>query len=214
MLENQDYSKVNYIYLEKDNKILKLKIEVDEFSIKEGFLNLERELKSSDFRYVLKETLDDIKFPISSLHFLDPSPHFSKFMPFKIPDSFSEKCKLIYILTDIYNEKTLTSNSIYTLYNEHEYLLHLNDINSFTQISIQTIENIVNNLNIEIIDEYSYDKLSEILDYLENVSISENIDTIINLEELKEIIFSSSSNKIVFENLGIQVLNKSKRVGV
>ena len=79
------------------------------------------------------------------------------------------------------------------------------------RIWIEVIQTIINNLEIEIEEEYDYNTFIQSLDFLEDIRDKECIPMLDVLCKLKQILKSANENKEIFENLKINI-NKEKQL--
>lgn len=198
-----------YVYLLKDDKVLKLYITIDEHLIYENFRLLKNNLTKKDFTYVDYNEFKDNKFPLTEYEF--EHTNILKFNKYKIPNKNSLNSTLLYILTDIYNNNEITSDILNKLSEEYKFRYNeYNNIEDIDRIWIEVIESIVNNLEIEIEEEYDYNVFWQSVNFMEDISKKEYISMIDVLYELKQILRSAKENKEIFDNLKINI-NEEKQ---
>lgn len=207
-LTTQDNKERN-IYVLNGDKVLKLYITIDKYLIEQSFRLLKNNLTKKDVRYVDLNNLNKNKFPLSEYEF----EHTNILKPkYKIPNKNSLNSTLLYILTDIYNSYQITSEILDNLSEEYKFRYNeCNNIEEIDRIWINVIEDIINNLEIEIEEEYDYNIFKQSVEFLEDISKKEFISIIDILLELKEILTSSKENEEIFENLKINI-NKEKQL--
>lgn len=199
-----------YIYLLKDDKVLKLYISIDEHLIYENFRLLKNNLTKKDFTYVDYDKFKDNKFPLNEYEF--EHSNILKFNKYKIPNKNSLNSTLLYVLTDIYNSYMITSDMLNDLSEEYKFRYNeCNNIDEIDRIWIEVIQDIVNNLEIEIEAEYDYNTFEQAVNFMEDISEKEFISMVDVLYKLRQILKSAKENKEIFENLKINI-NKEKQL--
>lgn len=200
--------KDKYIYLLKEDKILKLVVRVDLQIIKRNFIRLLKNLDEKSFITVDKKNFEQNKFPDDMFDLFYVGKYrlnkLRKTENYKIPNFNYIDYDLIYILNSIYNKPSLECDDLWGLNNEREYHSEFLD-KKFSKVSMCVIEDIVSNLNINIVEEYDYNKLLESLEYVEHVRNKEKLFNTVNLKNLKNILYDAQGNKDVFEELNISV---------
>lgn len=201
-----------YVYLLKGDKVLKLYITVDKYLIEKNFKLLKDNLTKKDFTYVYGvEDFNENNFPLDGTEF-QPTLSSRIVGKYKIPDKNSLNSTLLYILTDIYNSYRINSEMLYDLCEEYKFRYNeCNYINETDKIWIEVIESIVNNLEIQIEEEYDYNDFIKSVNFMEDISKKEYISMIDILYKLKQILNSAKENKEIFENLKINI-NKEKQL--
>jgi len=208
-LDNSKTNQERHIYLLKDDSVLKLYITINDHLIYENFRLLKNNLPKKDFTYVDDEGFKEYNFPLPKYEFY----HYNiiQFNKYKIPNENNLNSTLIYILNDIYNNNEITSEILNKL--NEEYKLRYNECNNIEDIDriwIEVIQNIINNLEIEIEEEYDYNLFKKSIHFMEDINMKEFISMADVLYKLKLILISSEENKEIFENLKIDI-NKEKR---
>ena len=201
--------KERYVYVLKDDKVFKLYISIDEYLIEQKFKLLKDNLNKKDFIYVNYDKFKDNKFPLNDYEF----EHSNILKPkYKIPNKNSLNSSLLYVLTDIYNSYMITSDMLNDLSEEYKFRYNeCNNIDELDRIWIEVIQDIVNNLEIEIEEEYDYNAFEQAVNFLEDIRDKECIPMIDVLYKLKQILTSAKENKEIFENLKINI-NKEKQL--
>ena len=193
----------NFVYLLKDDKILKLAITIDKKVIKENIINLMSYLSDDKFEIVDEETMNRFNFPIC-MEFVGKYKLNKKRKTnnYKIPDEQFFENDLFYYLNSMYSKVSLESIDLFNLYVEKDYCISEPN-EQLAILWLNVIEDIISNLNIEIIDEYEYIKLSESLDYIEKIRNKEGLWSTINLKKIKNILCDAKENANVFTGLNL-----------
>lgn len=201
----------NYIYLLKDNKILKLGITIDKKIIEQNFSRLIRYIDEKNFIIVDEEEMENYCFPIDMEYVgkykLNKR---KKTNNYKIPNKSTADCDLIYQLNELYNKHDLDSSDLYFFNNERKYCKE-ESTEMFASVWVSVIENIVSNLKIEIVEEYDYEKLFSSIDFIENIAHKERILSRINLKHLKIILKEAEMNEETFNDLKINIIEEKEK---
>lgn len=190
-LEKYDIEK--YIYVEKDNKILKTEVSIDKDLLKEAIeqeyyleLDEKEEIKLSDF-IGNDRLLKKVKMPLLTEHNKLILPKYSTInsLFYSLSDLYSEvdnrnRCKL--------DEKTLKD------------LIYKKDNTEKKEIE-EVIVNIIKNLNIDVVKEYDKEEFEKSFHFMEMIRDEEYLWNKLNLLKLKVILSSSKSNKKTFEEI-------------
>lgn len=200
----------NYVYLLKNNKILKLLVTIDPQIIKENLIKVYQTIPKFQFGLVSESTVKKLNLPIQMTYIGKVKLNGKEETRcYNIPDKGFSECDLFYLLNKIYNQSSLTSNDIYRLNLEREYYSFKNLKVAQTWVSV--VEDIISKLNIEILDQYDYNKLSNSLEYLEQIEHKEKLYESVELNEFKNILLAAEGNNDVFEDLGIEIQLKTTK---
>lgn len=213
-----------YIYVLKNNKILKLHITIDEQILIDNFINIYNVLVENlfcSFEIVGKKELEKLNFPISM-----PCVGKLKFNKFRKQDAYKipgddSNTTLFYLINDIYNNnlgknKNIKEEHLYGL-NYEFFCYSEEDSMSFTLLTDainKALSSIISNLNIELIESYDYEQFVSSLNYIELVRNKERLWSKINLSKLKSILTSAEKNSEVFDNMGIQISESKEKTKV
>lgn len=201
----------NYIYLLEEDKILKLAITIDKEVIKCNMLKLKNYLSVDKFEIVDEEAMNNFKFPIE-MDFVGKYKLNKKRKTnnYKIPKEQCFENDLFYYLNSMYSKVSLTSTDLSILYIEKDYCIS-EPKEKLSIVWLSAIEDIVSNLNIEIIDEYEYTKLSESLDYIEKIRNKEGLWSTINLTKIKSILGDAKGNTNIFLALNLSIKKEQEK---
>ena len=143
--DNIETNKERYVYVLKDDKVLKLYITIDEHLIYENFRLLKNNLTKKDFTYVDYDKFKDNKFPLTEYEF--EHTNILKFNKYKIPNKNSLNSTLLYILNNIYNSYMINSDMLNDLSEEYKFRYNeCNNMDKLDRIWIEVIQNVINNL--------------------------------------------------------------------
>jgi len=204
-----------YIYVLKNNKILKLYITIDEQILKDNFIEIYNALVEEAFDYfeiIDENELKKLNFPISMPYAGKIKvSKFRKQDSYKIP-SDNPDTTLLYLINDIYNLnpgkiRNLNEEYLYGLH--YEYFCNSDRESSSSEVLINTagkvISSIISNLDIKLIESYDYEQFASSLNYIELVRNKERLWSKINLSNLKSILTRAEKNSDVFDALGIEI---------
>lgn len=199
-----------YVYLLNGDKILKLYITIDEYLVEQNLKLLKDNIPKKDFIYVNDNEFASYNFPLAYPEF--NHNNILKQNKYKIPNKSSLNSTLFYILNNIYNSYMLNSDMLNDLSEEYKFRYNeCNNMDKLDRICIEVIQTIINNLEIEIEEEYNYNIFIQSLDFLEDIRDKECISMLDVLYKLKQILKSAKENKKIFENLKINI-NKEKQL--
>lgn len=187
----------NYIYLQIDDKILKLCITVDDKLLKKHMETLVSNLDEVMFDIVSEEEMKNCCFPIK-MEYVGKFrlQERRKTKNYKIPAVDIDECSLIYVLNSMYDNNGLTKEDLYNLCYEKEN-------NKENSCKRNIVEDVIYNLLITVVEEYDYDKLKDSVEYVSYVTNQENLWQKINLKNLKNVLSESQKNIETFRNLDL-----------
>ena len=199
-----------YVYLLNGDKILKLYITIDEYLVEQNLKLLKDNIPKKDFIYVNDNEFASYNFPLAYSDF--SHNNILKQNKYKIPNKNSLNSTLFYILNNIYNSDVLNSDMLNDLSEEYKFRYNeCNNMDKLDRICIEVIQNIINNLEIEIEEEYDYNVFEQSVNFMEDISKKEFISMSDILYKLKQILIGAKENKDIFENLKINI-NKEKQL--
>lgn len=203
--------KLNYVYLNKEDKILKLLITIDPEIIKYNITKIRANLFPENYIIVNEEFVKKMNFKYMPSYIgnfkIFGNKH--KTENYNIPNPEDPNSHLHYILNDIANKQSIDYLDLQKLTLQKIRCSEKNDETS--KIWFNIIEEIKSNLDIKVVDEYNYNKLSEALDCIEDILIKERLNSKINLNEIKDILFQSNDNIDIFNYLNINIKSEKEK---
>lgn len=217
--QKQNDKSNKYIYLLNDDKILKLLVYVNPALVRKLFEKLIDNMDEKQFKIVDRKTM-------YKLNLLMLMPYVGKYKlenrvikteNFKVPFAMDDNCSFLYLLNSIYDNISLTREDIIDLY--HYKVKYIDKFcftslknlpDKQTRICAEIIKELLANLNIQIIEEYDKNKLSQSLEYIDFITTMENLNIKETLIKLKEILTEAEVNKTFFDSLMIKVKLEDK----
>jgi len=204
--------KFNYVYLQKEDKILKLLITINPEIIKYNLTKIGANLNPENYIITNEEFVKELNFKYKPCYVgnfkIFGNKH--KTNNYNIPNPEDSKCILYYVLNNIANKESVDYLDLQKLTLQKIRYSQVNEENS--KMCLNIIEEIKSNLDIEIVNEYDYNKLCESIDYIENILLEERLNSKINLKNIKDILLQSNDNIEIFDYLNINISNKNKKV--
>lgn len=200
----------DYIYIEKNGEILRLKVTFDHMSIVDALEKYIANCNTFNFE-VQSEEQAKRNYDLSTKYF----PYLGKF---RLEDSFfktdnyyvPEKTELLKFLINAYNAKTVTQNLLKDL------CVCCEDALSDKEITHQEIlDNMILKMSVEVEDSYTMDEIDTTINFVNKFQNEVGLNT--TLRKIKWILNQTKDNGKFISELGLQnkieeAVNTKKKV--